>query len=616
MMKIKRTVLLLLVLSVLAASFALPSCSSPAKTKSGSDSSTDSPQKAAHPFVMSEKIELYNDNLLYTDDVVIRSSDDASWILKENKKKKFCDYGISDFITDGNIIYYVKDATDEEADEEANEETDDDIGDEKYEIRSIKTDGSQDTLVDEITLGESVNLLNYYKDSIYFFNYNGVFKYDLKNKSKKTIYKGEIRDKKLINNTFYFIDYNKKDKLFCLDCKIDKFRKETLKLKLKKDDLGVYKILYDNGILYLAVENNGTDDIYRYNLEKNNIKLITQLDSTNYIDAIDNNSLYYRIHKDSLSPYYFDNHEIYEYKVKDLKTGKTSIINSLICGSDILVCKKGLVFHVTSDGFNAKNKCFYFDNNNISVIDNIDKDDTIYQCDGENLYCYSSETNSIKKVKMELKKAPVYFPETVKTSIKKENEYVYTASESDYKSEYNNKKYKNRMPQLSIKSDDAKRINAEIQIAYGIVGIWSKEYENNEAEAQFDYKCFINDDVLSLIIEEYLDRKNEGIVFGGNPYRMLVFNINTKTGKRLDNDKIIALSTIDKAEADNQLKQIVTNRSGDNHPNEISDYMLSLSRYYFNENGELTVCYFYYKKTIDDDNPVACDYSPLYARIK
>lgn len=163
-----------------------------------------------------------------------------------------------------------------------------------------------------------------------------------------------------------------------------------------------------------------------------------------------------------------------------------------------------------------------------------------------------------------------------------------------------NEKVENRMPQLSMDSADAKDINDDIHNKY------KKLFDNMEKQGsdhplgRTDYVCSLNDNILSIVIEtRSVDTPNSAFN---------VYNINVETGKKLSADEVVALSSIDKAKAKEQLTAILKAKfseakkvaSGmdsalaEAEARTLADENLNSVVYYFNKGRKLVAAYRFY----------------------
>lgn len=98
---------------------------------------------------------------------------------------------------------------------------------------------------------------------------------------------------------------------------------------------------------------------------------------------------------------------------------------------------------------------------------------------------------------------------------------------------------KSRMPQLKLESSDAQAINQDIHDKYDESFTWYADA--SERSNKTDYVCYLNGEILSLVIEtRTIDSPTSWFD---------VYNINVNTGERLDNQSLVKLSGISLNEA-------------------------------------------------------------------
>lgn len=157
-----------------------------------------------------------------------------------------------------------------------------------------------------------------------------------------------------------------------------------------------------------------------------------------------------------------------------------------------------------------------------------------------------------------------------------------------------------RLPQLDLEIGDASEINQEIHNELDRIFEYYKTIDPSVyySGGRVDYLCYLNSSVLSLVIES---RSTDT----PNSY-FYVYNIDVLTGKRLDNEELINLSTVSVNEAYGLLYNVIESKYTDIQGDWVSDEMLedikerSLSNsniecsgFYFNNEGKLAVTYRY-----------------------
>ena len=141
-----------------------------------------------------------------------------------------------------------------------------------------------------------------------------------------------------------------------------------------------------------------------------------------------------------------------------------------------------------------------------------------------------------------------------------------------------------RIPKINIDSDDARKINDEIdemvKNAQQFVEDYNKDNIEGEGPSYIDYHYYINNDILSVVIEyssgyDYMEFK--------------VYNINIKTGKKYTNEDILKVKNI----SIDKFEERLSNTFGEQLKEEYKDI----------ENEELKEQYKeIYSKTISKEN--------------
>lgn len=148
---------------------------------------------------------------------------------------------------------------------------------------------------------------------------------------------------------------------------------------------------------------------------------------------------------------------------------------------------------------------------------------------------------------------------------------------------------KNRMPKVMLDSFDASQVNDEIQEKYGKF-FDNKSNASNEFISRTDYVCYLNDNILSIAIEQSIDRD----------HTFQVYNFDVSNGKLLSNDEIFALSNISQENAHDQMmrqapteferitkKQMKMSQSDI----DLTEKDLSYAKYYFDSDKQVIALY-------------------------
>lgn len=157
-----------------------------------------------------------------------------------------------------------------------------------------------------------------------------------------------------------------------------------------------------------------------------------------------------------------------------------------------------------------------------------------------------------------------------------------------------------RLPQLSMDTKDASEINDDIHAKYNKIFETLESSEDNVPVPRTDYKAYLNDNILSLVIEtRSIDTPNSGFN---------VYNINVETGQKVDSDEIIKLSSVSREEADKLLKEEITkvfdklanlgesmaSAADEAKRKSLAGDNIAKAVYYFDDSRNLTVAYQYY----------------------
>lgn len=148
-----------------------------------------------------------------------------------------------------------------------------------------------------------------------------------------------------------------------------------------------------------------------------------------------------------------------------------------------------------------------------------------------------------------------------------DNELVYTYLKAEIKDEWSEEwsnasdkiyedgvifKYEFNIPQININSNDVKQINKEILDKYETIlaNVYENQYIDFSAEA-LDYEYYINDDVLSLVLNVYTEG---GPIFGSE-----IYNVDIGTGEKVTNAGLIECMNITETEFENKLNNAIEN---------------------------------------------------------
>ena len=159
----------------------------------------------------------------------------------------------------------------------------------------------------------------------------------------------------------------------------------------------------------------------------------------------------------------------------------------------------------------------------------------------------------------------------------------------------------NRMPQLMLNSDDARRINLEITAKYKAQMQTLKRPADDHPMDRIDYVCSLNGNILSLVIEHRTVEEIPNSFFD-------VYNLDIETGKQLTGADIVAGSTTELKKTWEHAKEKINKiydameknadsatRSKIANARQVStsDESLELCEYYFNAKKNLVIIYHY-----------------------
>lgn len=224
--------------------------------------------------------------------------------------------------------------------------------------------------------------------------------------------------------------------------------------------------------------------------------------------------------------------------------------------------------------------------------------DTIYYVDGDTVATtQNSLKDEIEPVETESKTGSVEIDGSRPAS--QENSYVTTAREltADFSGsfyitgEYADDTYtaKNRMPKVMLDSSDASQVNDEIQEKYGKF-FDNKSNASNELISRTDYVCYLNDNILSIAIEQVIERN----------HAFQVYNFDVSNGKQLSNDELFALSDISTENAHDQMmrqaptefERITKNQMKMSQSDiDSTEKDLSYAKYYFDSDKQMIALY-------------------------
>ncbi len=159
--------------------------------------------------------------------------------------------------------------------------------------------------------------------------------------------------------------------------------------------------------------------------------------------------------------------------------------------------------------------------------------------------------------------------------------------------------YPSRMPQLDMDTKDASEINDDIHKKYMKIFENLEKADDSNLLPRTDYKVYLNDNILSIIIEtRSIDTPNSGFN---------VYNIDVETGQKVDKAKLISLSNANKQAVEKQLKDIIGKRfeslknvqgqesiADEAKRKSLSGGNIDDAVYYFNEDRKLCAAYRYY----------------------
>jgi len=181
----------------------------------------------------------------------------------------------------------------------------------------------------------------------------------------------------------------------------------------------------------------------------------------------------------------------------------------------------------------------------------------------------SKDNESKSNTKEETKKE-----ETKKESVKKideSKEYVYDLEKGESYA----------IPYINIDSDDAKRLNNEIDLFLEENYFSTKNLATGDYIYILKYEYYINEDILSVIIKLQHSEISQRI------YK--AFNINKKTGKEITNEEILKNKNITREELNNKLYEIYEQKiendlsKTDELPSSIKEAVLDETKKIFEE---------------------------------
>ena len=158
-----------------------------------------------------------------------------------------------------------------------------------------------------------------------------------------------------------------------------------------------------------------------------------------------------------------------------------------------------------------------------------------------------------------------------------------------------------RMPQLSINSADAQRVNSEINENCASAIDDLVQAAPIHPSGRIDYDCYLNGDVLSLVIENRSADTPNSVFY--------VYNFDVTTGNELSYGDVISRSDKSSEEVSEMIKSEINavfdkmlNSSGGKLSDQVeavrtsslSDENLAKVMYYFNKEGQLAAAFRHY----------------------
>ena len=159
----------------------------------------------------------------------------------------------------------------------------------------------------------------------------------------------------------------------------------------------------------------------------------------------------------------------------------------------------------------------------------------------------------------------------------------------------------NRMPQLMLDGDAARRINLEITAKYRVQLKTKQRPADDHAVDRVDYVCTLNGNILSLVIEHRTVEEVPNSFFD-------VYNFDIETGEQLTGADIVAASTTELKKTRNYAKEKINKiydamekdadsatkaRIANARQVSTSDENLEQCEYYFNAKKNLIIIYHY-----------------------
>ena len=512
-MKQLKVIIYFLALALVAVSYT--SCSGDKKSESSSAATADEAQTVAEKSSTDGKDDYYEFNMqlsardgkfIYTCDDIYEDDIDSYEINGNSSQLPFAGCRIC---VDDDIIYYVQTTTDE------NEE-------ETWELYSYSKSSKDTTFYLEVQKW-TVFLLRR-NNIIYYQEGEQINSYDIISHKKDTLLKDNIVSSYAAESRIYYLSNAQTDKDYN-DNGILKYYDINSKKSgvLLNENININNIKKSGSNVFFWTTDKESHPrsahIFIMNAKKNTIDPVKEINTKGELSfvACYSNILVYQEFDYQTGKYSTSALLLTDGKIQTDKNANLQFIgmNSHYVGNDDICVLKDESDH----------KDYFFDTNSgkVKKVTNSDDDRyaTYYYCDGE-VCMYKALGDNERSVAETLKlsdKLPS--KEDAKTNgieSSPDGEYVHVKMYVP-----NTSGYISPVPELTIDSDDARKINSELE----------NNARNSEYGMYYRY----------LVFDDYLTMFTYASYTGGGSYN--IYTLDITTGKRLTNDEIIALYTTD-----------------------------------------------------------------------
>lgn len=512
-MRQSKVVICVLVLALSALS--CTACSKGETSETMNTATVDEAQTSAQESTTDEKDDYYEFDLqlsardggyVYTCDDIFEDNIDKYEINGNHSQLSLVG---SLICIDGETIYYVKTSTKE------NEE-------ETWELYSYSKNTEESTFYLEVP--KWTNFLMKCNGVIYYQDGTQITAYDIQSHKKTVLLKDNIVSSYVADSRIYYLSNVETNEDYIDNGTLKYYDLDSKKTGvLIKENIKTGNICKSgSNVFFWTTENENhpqSAQVYKVNIKKNTVDSVKKLqtDGELFFVACYNSILVYQEFDYQTGTYTTSALSLTDGKIQTDKNANFQLIasDSHSVGNDAKCVLKD----------ESNHKDFYFDTKSgkLKKVTNSDGDRhaDYYYCDGE-VCMYEALGDHERSVAETLKLSDDISP---KEDVNK------NVTESSPDGEYVHKKmyvpntcgYVSPVPELTIDSDDARKINSEL------------ESSARTSEYNMYYRYLVSENYLTIFI--YSGHT------GGGYYK--IYTLDTTTGKRLTNTEILALYSVD-----------------------------------------------------------------------